>query len=61
MHIVTPLASVLFGVVAFAEVLILAPVAIVLEVLGLVVLVIGARQMATSPLIATVDEEDTTP
>ena len=57
MNIVNPLASVLIGVVAFAEVLNHAPAAIVLEVLGLVILVFGARQMATSPLIATVDED----
>ena len=57
MNIVNPLVSVLIGVVAFAEVLNHAPAAIVLEVLGLVILVFGARQMATSPLIATVYED----
>ena len=57
MNIINPLVSVIIGVVVFNELLRHTPMAIVLEVIGLVILVIGARALATSPLISEGDEE----
>lgn len=52
MIIVNPLLSVLIGVVAYGESLRHGPAAIALEVVGLVLLLVAARQLALSPMIA---------
>jgi len=52
MVIVDPLLSVFIGVVAFSDQIGHTPAAITGEVIGLVLLVVGARQLATSPMIA---------
>lgn len=52
MIIVNPLLSVLIGVVAYGESLRHGPAAIALEAVGLVLLLVAARQLALSPMIA---------
>ena len=52
MVIVNPMLSVAIGVIGFGETLATTPVAITFEIVGVAILLIGARQLATSPLIA---------
>jgi drug/metabolite transporter (DMT)-like permease len=52
MVIVNPMLSVVIGVVAFGETLAHTPLAIVGEVIGLAILLVGARQLSVSPLIS---------
>lgn len=52
MNIVNPMLSVLIGILGFGETLATTPPAITFQVIGVLVLLVGARQLATSPLIA---------
>ena len=56
MVIVDPLLSVLIGIVAFNDVLRRGPLSVVGEVLGLVILLIGAQRLATSPMLVLLHE-----
>ena len=56
MVIVDPLLSVLIGIVAFNDVLRRGPLSVVGEVLGLVILLIGAQRLATSPMLVQLHE-----
>ena len=56
MVIVDPLLSVLIGVVAFGDIVRSQPLAIALEIVGLVILMVGAQRLATSPLLAELAE-----
>lgn len=52
MNIVNPMLSVAIGVIGFGETLATTPWAMTFEIIGVIILLFGARQLATSPLIA---------